>query len=152
MASPAGAVAAGAPAIGTATRTGTGRFKPAAKKLRTHILDTYLYAKLKNFMGKDIADSSAIHFVYPYNNDEGVIKAHELVEGLRIDIQKAQQHNGNFYACIQVQWGTGANGTTGGAFGGVLVRTGKWFFASGVKAALKASLEDADGGSYYRLD
>lgn len=122
------------------------------EKLRTKanhdlIVGDYLDARMKKFLGHDVDDTSVINIPEKYNNDEGTTKGFEKakgwVEGLRIDLQKAQVHNHHTYACWQVQWGKGGAGDptskSGGAFCGALMRVATNFTLKDLRDALKNS-------------
>lgn len=123
----------------------TGSFDACTTSIRDHVLDTYLKAKLGNILGISpslLMWGNPITFTHPYANSEGVIKTHEMVKGLRIDLQKAQTHNDSTgtqrtYACIQVQYGTGMK--TGGAYAGALIQVNKVFSVLTVRDALEKS-------------
>jgi hypothetical protein len=134
----------------------TGNFTECSATIRDHVLDDYLKGKMGRILGinpKALLWGQPLVFAHPYNNDEGVIKAYEIVKGLRIDLQKAQVHNDQHgkprtYACLQVQWGTGSK-NTGGAYAGALIRVDCVFSLANIRDALELSFATQ---SYCRVD
>ncbi len=138
----------------TYTNNGTGTFGSASNAIRKHVLDNYLAAKIANHLGirrSDVNDGTVIQVPASYANSEGVISGMELVKGLRVDLQRAQAHDGNTYATWQVQWGTGSNGKTGGAYAGVLMRVATDFTFAEFRQAMSESFGYTPG-AYCRLD
>ncbi|NIJ84080.1 hypothetical protein FHY35_001035 [Xanthomonas arboricola] len=138
----------------TYTNNGTGTFSSATTKIRKHVLDDYLAAKIANHVGirrSEVNDATVIQVPANYANSEGVIADMEEVKGLRVDLQRAQTHDGNAYATWQVQWGTGSGGRTGGAYAGVLMRVATDFTFAEFRNAMSASFGYTPG-AYCRLD
>ncbi|WP_332878470.1 hypothetical protein [Massilia sp. S19_KUP03_FR1] len=130
----------------------SGKFTDCSNNTRNYILRTYLPVKLGKYMGiseKAVTPGSGVRFAEKYNNDEGVIKPYDIVKGLRIDLQKAQEIDGKTYACLQVQWGTGQDGKKGGAYAGALILTEQAFSIVQIETALEKSFGSK---SYWRLD
>ncbi|PPU93909.1 hypothetical protein [Xanthomonas albilineans] len=138
----------------TYTNNNTGTFSSASSKIRDHVLEDYLAAKIANYVGirrDDVNDATVIRIPANYANSEGVIKGMELVKGLRVDLQAAQVHGGNRYATWQVQWGTGSGGKNGGAYAGVLMRVDTDFTFAEFRQAMRESFGYTPG-AYCRLD
>ncbi len=127
--------------MATFTDSNTGKFDTCKSKIQKFVLDEYLKAKIANFLGikeDNIQDNTNIQVNFPYDNAEGVIKGYDKNMSLRIDLQKSQAHNNLNYATWQVQWGTGMK-DKGGAFAGVLMRTGVTFTFAEFKEAMTKS-------------
>ncbi|MBB3824075.1 hypothetical protein [Xanthomonas arboricola] len=138
----------------TYTNNGTGTFSSASSKIRKHVLDDYLTAKIANYVGigrSKVNDDTVLQVPADYANSEGVIVGMDLVKGLRVDLQRAQTHDGHSYATWQVQWGTGSDGKTGGAYAGVLMRVATDFTFAEFRNAMRESFGYTPG-AYCRLD
>jgi len=122
----------------------------------TNALGLYLQAKIGQLTGRkpdEVLLGTPIKIPSNYANSEGVINSMKgengFVKGLRIDLQKAQTHNNVKYATFQVQWGTGSNGTTGGAYAGALMRVDTEFGVGDLREALGNSNRTQ---TYWRID
>jgi hypothetical protein len=120
------------------------------------LLGGYLQAKMGARLGKpadEVLLGTPLMIQSNYANDEGVINAMKnekgFLKGLRIDLQKAQKHNGFKYATIQVQWGTGMDGKKGGAYAGALIRVDTEINVGNLREALTKSNESQ---TYWRID
>ena len=116
----------------------------------------YLQHKIAQINGMkpdEVLHGTPISIPHRYANSEGVIKAMEhekgFVKGLRIDLQKAQVIGGRTYATFQIQWGTGQDGKTGGAYAGALMEVDKVFSAGDLRTALTNSFQSL---TYWRID
>ena len=106
----------------------TGTFTPggAHKVTQELVLEEYLPTMIGKYIGKkpkDVNSKTTFKIPSKYNNIEGDIpkgvdKEKGWVRGLRLDLQKAQVHNGHSYATFQVQWGSGMDNKKGGAYAG----------------------------------
>jgi hypothetical protein len=103
---------------------------------------------------RNVNDNTIVRVDAPYANSEGVTGNKDIlgqkgfVDGLRIDLQKAQTHGGNDYATWQVQWGRGNNGKTGGAYAGALMQVDTDFTVAEFRQALSNSFDTL---SYWRM-
>lgn len=140
--------------MATYTDSKKGTFDKCSSKIEQHVLNTCLAVKIANYMGisiKNVNDQTNIHVDSPYNNSEGTLKGSwvkGMPKGLRVDLQKEQNHNGQGYAAWMVQWGVGM-GKKGGAYAGVLMLVNQNFTLGEFKTAMQKSFEY---GSYCLLD
>lgn len=141
------------------TNNATGAFTSRSGKnactsrIRKHVLESYLAAKVANLLGirlEKVTDDVVIRIPAKYANSEGVIKSQEEITGLRVDLQAAQRHGEHLYAAWQVQWGTGS-GSNGSAYAGVLMRVDTDFTFAEFRQAMGESF-GYDPGAYCRLD
>jgi hypothetical protein len=130
----------------------TGNFTTCSNSTKDFVLNQYLAAKIARLRGMpidEILGGTPVRIDSPYANDEGVIHGFEYEKGLRVDLQKPQNHGNLVYATWQVQWGTGMKNNKGGAYAGVLMRTDTDFNFFNFKDAMKLSFQ---WGKYCRLD
>jgi len=140
--------------MATITNAGSGTFTNSCPaKTKKFVLETYLEAKIANYMGvslNNINDLTKVRIDSPYLNSEGIINGYDKEKGwvpnLRIDLQKEQ----NGYACIQVQYGTGMK-NNGGAYAGVLMKVDTEFTFNDLRTAFESSFNYYPV-SYARLD
>ncbi len=88
----------------------TGNFTACKSSIKDFVLNQYLAAKIARLKGMpidEILGGTLVRIDSPYANDEGVIHTFDWEPGLRVDLQKSQNHGNLVYATWQVQWGTG---------------------------------------------
>jgi hypothetical protein len=119
--------------------------------IQTGCINIYLPVRISGILGKDCGEGS---FSLSATKCEGVIKkALEEMnlkgeKNLRVDFQSPHTHTIPSYTdavefnCIQVQYGTGSDGKSGGSYAGVLAQTNQEFTLKDYQGALENSFRD----------